>query len=310
MRKNKDMIMQKTTKILIIEDDFMIREVIFTMLECEDFQVIEAEEGTEGIELATEYLPDLILCDIMMPHLSGYDVLKELAKQEKTATIPFIFISAKSQKNDVRMGMELGADDYITKPFTRDELVSAVKSRLKKQASRQNYYEHRIDELETQLKKLEKKLDQLIHANSGEIIAPTQGWQGRFEQVIMTNEKITNLTEEIKRGLEREEFQIYYQPQVNLNTQDIVGGEALLRWQHPERGMVSPAEFIPVAEAQGLIVPIGEWVIKTVCQQMKKWQDMGVSFKTNFGEYFRPAGAKLRVCRKFTANFDGYRIKP
>lgn len=271
--------MQPTIRILIIEDDFMIREVILTMLECEEFEVMEAEDGTEGIELAKEDLPDLILCDIMMPQMSGYDVLKELAEQEKTATIPFIFISAKSQKTDVRMGMDLGADDYITKPFTRDELISAVKTRLKKQASRQNYYEHRIDRLETKLKELEKKLERFTHTDSARGISPTQGWQGRFEQVIMTAEKIAALTAEIKLGLDREEFQVHYQPQVNISTQEIVGAEALLRWQHPKRGMVSPAEFIPVAEGQGLIIPIGEWVLKTVCQQVKKWQDMGLSLK-------------------------------
>ena len=271
--------MQTATKVLIIEDDFLIREVILTMLQLEQFEVIESEDGVKGIELAHKNLPDLIICDIMMPQMSGYDVFQKLSNQEQTATIPFIFISAKSQRNDIRIGMDMGADDYITKPFTRNELISAVKTRLKKQACRQNYYEHRIDILENQIKKLEKKLEQLIYASTGEIIAPTQGWQGRFEQVVMTAEKIATLTEEIKQGLEREEFQLYYQPQVNLSTQEIVGAEALLRWQHPKRGIVSPAEFIPVAERQGSIVPIGEWAMRNVCEQAKKWQEMALSLK-------------------------------
>lgn len=271
--------MLENQKILIIEDDFMIREVITTMLECEQFEVIEAEEGYDGITLAKQCLPDLILCDIMMPNLSGYDVLKRLGETEKTATIPFIFISAKAQKNDVRFGMELGADDYISKPFTRDELVSAVKTRLKKQAYRQHYYDQRIDQIEDKLHELEEKLNKLFYADSEQIFTPTQGWQGRFEQVIMTADKIITMTGEITQALEREEFQLYYQPQVDIRTGQIIGLEALLRWQHHKKGMIYPVEFIPIAEAKGLIIPLGDWVLKTVCKDAKKWHNMGYSLR-------------------------------
>jgi EAL domain-containing protein (putative c-di-GMP-specific phosphodiesterase class I)/DNA-binding response OmpR family regulator len=266
-------------KILIIEDDFMVREVISTMLECEEFEVIQAEEGYDGITLAKQCLPDLILCDIMMPNLSGYDVLKRLGETDKTAAIPFIFVSAKSQKNDVRLGMELGADDYISKPFTRNELVSAVKTRLKKQAERQHYYDEKISQIEEKLIELEQKINHLLYADSEQIFTPTQGWQGRFEQVIMTADKIITMTGEITEAIEREEFQLHYQPQVDIRTGEIIGLEALLRWQHHERGMISPVEFIPIAEAKGLIVPLGDWVLKTVCQNAKKWQDMGYFFR-------------------------------
>lgn len=264
--------MQKSQKILIIEDDVMVREVITTILENEKFEVIQAEAGAQGIILAKQYLPDLIICDIMMPKLSGYDVLKQLGETDKTAAIPFIFISAKAHKNDVRLGMELGADDYITKPFTKQELIAAVKTRLKKQIQRQRSYENEFSQIEP-------KINQLNSANLKIILAPHHGWPSRFEQVIMSPEKIITMTGEITQALEQKEFQLYYQPQVDIRTGQIIGLEALIRWQHQQRGMISPAEFIPIAEAKGLIIPLGEWVIKVLCENVKKWQEMGYSFR-------------------------------
>lgn len=271
--------MQKSQKILIIEDDVMVREVITTILESEKFEVIQAEAGDEGIILAKQYLPDLIICDIMMPKLSGYDVLKQLGENDKTAAIPFIFISAKAQKNDVRLGMELGADDYITKPFTKQELIAAVKTRLKKQTQRQRYYEKELAQIKNQLNQIEPKINQLNSPNAKIIFAPHHGWPFPFEQVIMSQEKIITITGEITQALEQKEFQLYYQPQVDIRTGQIIGLEALIRWQHQQRGMISPAEFIPIAEAKGLIIPLGEWVIKVLCENVKKWQEMGYFFR-------------------------------
>lgn len=264
--------MQKSQKILIIEDDVMVREVITTILENEKFEVIQAEAGAQGIILAKQYLPDLIICDIMMPNLSGYDVLKQLGETDKTAAIPFIFISAKAHKNDVRLGMELGADDYITKPFTKQELIAAVQTRLKKQIQRQRSYENEFSQIEP-------KINQLNSANLKIILAPHHGWPSRFEQVIMSPEKIITMTGEITQALEQQEFQLYYQPQIDIRTGQIIGLEALIRWQHQQRGMISPAEFIPIAEAKGLIIPLGEWVIKVLCENVKKWQEMGYFFR-------------------------------
>lgn len=271
--------MQKSQKILIIEDDVMVREVITTILENEKFEVIQAEAGAQGIILAKQYLPDLIICDIMMPKLSVYDVLKQLGENDKTAAIPFIFISAKAQKNDVRLGMELGADDYITKPFTKQELIAAVKTRLKKQTQRQRYYEKELAQIKNQLNQIEPKINQLNSPNAKIIFAPHHGWPFPFEQVIMSQEKIITITGEITQALEQKEFQLYYQPQVDIRTGQIIGLEALIRWQHQQRGMISPAEFIPIAEAKGLIIPLGEWVIKVLCENVKKWQEMGYFFR-------------------------------
>lgn len=119
-------------KILLIEDNRDVRENIADLLALEDYQVMVAEDGQEGIKRAKEFKPDLILCDIMMPEVDGYGVLQALSQEEGTAGIPFIFLSAKSESSDVRLGMNLGADDYLTKPFEEDQLLKAISSRLRK----------------------------------------------------------------------------------------------------------------------------------------------------------------------------------
>ncbi len=118
--------------ILLIEDDTILRENTSELLELANYRVINASNGIIGVELAKKEIPDIVVCDIMMPELDGYDVLKSLSMQTTTKYIPFIFLSAKTERSDVRKGMNLGADDYITKPFTEDELVNAIESRLAK----------------------------------------------------------------------------------------------------------------------------------------------------------------------------------
>src|SRR5665213_84122 len=119
-------------KILLIEDNDDIRENSAEILELSNYKVIVAENGKTGIEKALEYLPDLIICDIMMPVLDGYGVLHAVHKNDAIKNTPFIFLTAKTERNDFRKGMESGADDYITKPFEGTELLNAVDSRLKK----------------------------------------------------------------------------------------------------------------------------------------------------------------------------------
>ncbi|MDY2587927.1 response regulator [Winogradskyella aquimaris] len=120
------------TKVLLIEDDKVLRENTAELLELSDFDVITAPNGKLGLKSININNPDIIVCDIMMPELNGYEVLKEVTKNDRTKHIPFIFLSAKTEHQDVRKGMNLGADDYITKPFTEDELISAIRSRLAK----------------------------------------------------------------------------------------------------------------------------------------------------------------------------------
>ena len=123
------------TQILVIEDNAVVCTLILKLLQAEAFDVLIANDGATGVELAQIYEPDLIICDIMMPGFNGYEVLQQLRKQPATAAIPFIFLSAKAEHTDFRQGMELGADDYLIKPFKRAELLAAVAARLEKRAA-------------------------------------------------------------------------------------------------------------------------------------------------------------------------------
>jgi CheY-like chemotaxis protein/CRP-like cAMP-binding protein len=119
-------------RVLIIEDDSVLRENTAELLELSNYETLTASNGQIGLEMATKHKPDIIICDIMMPILDGYGVLEGLSKQDETRFIPFIFLSAKTERQDVRKGMDSGADDYITKPFNEDEIISAIESRIAK----------------------------------------------------------------------------------------------------------------------------------------------------------------------------------
>jgi CheY-like chemotaxis protein/CRP-like cAMP-binding protein len=119
--------------ILVIEDDELVRESILAVLESKGFQALSAENGLLGVQLAESHLPDLILCDILMPGLDGYEVLSALSSNPDTQCIPFIFLTAKIEKANRRKAMKMGADDYLTKPFTSEELLEAIAGRFKRQ---------------------------------------------------------------------------------------------------------------------------------------------------------------------------------
>ena len=118
------------SKILVIEDEPQMRRNMLTILKHEGFEGIGAKDGSEGVTLAKRELPDLILCDVMMPGLDGYGVLAQLRAERATERIPFIFLTAKGEREDVRTGMNTGADDYLTKPVTVDDLKGAINARL------------------------------------------------------------------------------------------------------------------------------------------------------------------------------------
>jgi two-component system, OmpR family, alkaline phosphatase synthesis response regulator PhoP len=123
------------TTLLVIEDELAVRESLVDLLNAEGFNTIAAETGEMGLRLAKTVRPDLILCDIKMPGFNGYEVLKALKTQPETATIPFIVLTARSNQNDFRFCMQLGADDYLQKPCNPDELISAIVARLTKRSA-------------------------------------------------------------------------------------------------------------------------------------------------------------------------------
>jgi CRP-like cAMP-binding protein/CheY-like chemotaxis protein len=136
------------TKILIIEDNNDIRESTAEILELTGYEVLQASHGKIGVELAQQHLPNIILCDIMMPELDGYGVLYLLSKNPDTATIPFIFLTAKAERVDFRKGMEMGADDYLTKPYDDIELLNAIESRLQKKEKQQALFSQQLQNME------------------------------------------------------------------------------------------------------------------------------------------------------------------
>ncbi|BAY32038.1 two-component hybrid sensor and regulator [Nostoc carneum NIES-2107] len=138
-------------KILLIEDEEAIRENVREILEMENFEAMTAENGLIGIQKIAEQTPDLILCDVMMPELDGYGVLSFLQQNVATAHIPLIFLTAKAEHLDLRQAMELGADDYLTKPFTSKQLLKAIATRLEKQEAITRQSHKQMEELRSNI---------------------------------------------------------------------------------------------------------------------------------------------------------------
>jgi CheY-like chemotaxis protein len=174
----------ESKKILIIEDELNLRKGIANILDFEGYQVIDAENGREGLQKALEYIPDLILCDIMMPEMDGHQVLQELSKNERTKLIPFIFLTAMADKHDIRVGMESGADDYILKPFTRDDLLNAVKKRLDKKQEIEKVHKSDMDDLRKRI------LTHIPH----ELLTPLNGIIG-FSEFLVDNAEEMEIAE-------------------------------------------------------------------------------------------------------------------
>jgi signal transduction histidine kinase len=187
-------------KILVIEDSRSTRESTLNFLTAHGFAAIAAENGRQGIAIAHTYLPDMVLCDVMMPELDGYHVLSALRQHPLTATTPFIFLTARSTKEDFRQGMELGADDYLTKPFTSVELLAAITSRFAK-------YTTVVDQSQKQLQALRSSIAlSLPH----ELRTPLHGILGLAEVLIEDHEKISP-TEvlEIAEGIHQAADRLY-----------------------------------------------------------------------------------------------------
>jgi len=197
-------------RILVIEDEEAVRQVIVEALEMRGWRMSEAQDGEEGLSKAVSELPDLVLCDIQMPKLDGYHVLKGVRKNVALVTVPFIFLTGHGDKPMMRQAMEMGADDFIVKPFTISELIGAVEARFQKQAVLE----------ETADKKLDALRESLRFALPHELVTPLNSILG-FAGLLIDNPKaaateITEFATHIKQSGERlrgliEKFLLYAQ---------------------------------------------------------------------------------------------------
>jgi len=215
-------------KILLIEDETALRENIVDMLTLKGFEVHSAADGREGVAKALQYAPDLIVCDIAMPEMDGYQVLKTLRTHDQTLATPFIFLTARVDRPDMRLGMQLGADDYITKPFSREELVGAIQSRL---ARRQALDEQSMRDVE----QLKRDLTQMVsHELRTPLVSITMAQEyisSQLEQ--LSREELADLLGIVRSGSQRlshlvEQMVMFTQLQSGLMDRDLIHRNAIV----------------------------------------------------------------------------------
>ena len=220
--------------LLIVDDEPQVRKLLETLLQHEGYQTICASSGEEALQVVAQQAPDLILLDIMMPGMDGYEVASQLKSDDATAGIPIIMLSALSDAGARVSGLESGAEEFLSKPIERIELSLRVRNLLRLTA-----HGERADNI---------------------------------RQALQPDVDRRDLETALRQAVERNEFIVHYQPKVELATGQLCALEALLRWDRPGHGAVSPAVFVPVLESLGLIVAVGRWVIEAVCQQIGAWQ--------------------------------------
>ncbi|KJZ53004.1 EAL domain-containing response regulator [Pseudomonas marginalis] len=227
--------------LLIVDDEPQVRKLLETLLQHEGYQTLTAGSGEEALQLVAQQPPDLILLDIMMPGMDGYEVASQLKGDETTAGIPIIMLSALSEPSARVNGLEAGAEEFISKPVERVELWLRVRNLLR----------------------LKTRGDWVSH--SRELAQRPTGMNVHD----LARQDLENA---LRQAVEHHEFTLHYQPKVEVASGRLCALEALLRWERPDYGAVSPAVFVPILESLGLIVPVGRWVIEQVCRQIAAWQ--------------------------------------
>ncbi|MDQ0703929.1 EAL domain-containing protein (putative c-di-GMP-specific phosphodiesterase class I)/DNA-binding NarL/FixJ family response regulator [Pseudomonas sp. W3I7] len=231
--------------LLIVDDEPQVRKLLETLLQHEGYQTLTASSGEEALQLVAQQPPDLILLDIMMPGMDGYEVASQLKGDATTANIPIIMLTALSESEARVSGLETGAEEFLSKPVEHIELWLRVRNLLRLKAHG--------DQLKTHNLMLEQQLQNQTHETVHDL----------------AREALEN---DLRLAVERSDFTLHYQPKVELASGAVCALEALLRWDRPGHGAVSPAVFVPLLETLGLIVPVGRWVIDNVCRQIAAWQ--------------------------------------
>lgn len=163
---------KKMDKILVIEDEKNIRQTIKDILELQNFQVEVAENGLIGVAKALQFKPNLIICDVMMPEMDGFETLKNIRSIKEIASTPFVFLTAKAEKSDFREGMNLGADDFLNKPFNAKELIEVIGLRITKSKKDQEAFSNEVNELQEKVHDLQNTIDNFSYNNSHVLRAP------------------------------------------------------------------------------------------------------------------------------------------
>ncbi len=267
-------------KILVIEDTQNVRENICEILETENYEVFAAENGQSGVEMSKNIQPDLVLCDIMMPGMDGYEVLAEMRKEVVTSTVPFIFLTAKNTRDNQRLGMELGADDYITKPFTVDELLKSVTTRLK-----------RAEEFKEESEKKLNELTKNLGAPITQVIAePLRAILG-FSKMLMTE---YNSMEKFEMA----EFNsLIYKAGMRLNT---VVKKAFMFYQLQSLAFDQESMKKLKAENTTDIKPLSENIVKEMALNNKRPNDVMLSLEN--ASLKIPSKYYLEILREITEN--------
>ncbi|MES2585040.1 MAG: EAL domain-containing protein [Pseudomonadota bacterium] len=397
-------------RIVIAEDEADIRANLTRLLKLEDYEVWAAPNGREALQLVRQHLPDIVLSDVMMPEMTGHQLVQALRADPLIAHIPAVLLTAKADRSDVREGMNLGADDYLTKPFQRDELLDCIRAQLEKASSLQLAARQLASQahqmahfdavtslpnrshlllllgqalkeqkgygpalwvigldslsqmaqimgaglLDSVVRQMAQRLSLLANASGhlsecrytvarlGEdrLVLLVPNWpsgrpqdalaldlldtmsaaisledqeqfpvvsvgacaqaadgerpdamlarldialsaaRARSAQRMVVHEPSSTsdlsatfrMHNDLHRAVERQELQAFFQPQVMAQDCSLIGFEALMRWSHPELGLVSPVRFIPIAEDNGQIIPMGAWVLQEACKQAVQWQ--------------------------------------
>lgn len=235
--------------LLIVDDEPQVRKLLETLLQQEGYQTLSAGTGEEALLRVAEQPPDLILLDIMIPGMDGYEVANQLKGNPATANIPIIMLSALSESSARLSGLETGAEEFISKPVDRVELWLRVRNLLRLKAHG--------DQLKQHSAMLEQRLQRHHYQTArSNVYDPVR----------------QDLENALRQTVQRQAFALHYQPKVHVASGEVCALEALLRWDRPDYGPVSPAVFVPMLESLGLIGQVGHWVIETVCRQIAAWQ--------------------------------------
>ncbi|MGU9857177.1 EAL domain-containing response regulator [Pseudomonas sp. LF245] len=239
--------------LLIVDDEPQVRKLLETLLQYEGYHTLSVGSGEEALALVAEQPPDLILLDIMMPGMDGFEVANQLKGNPATANIPIIMLSALSEPSARLSGLQTGAEEFISKPVERVELWLRVRNLL------------RLKSYGDQLKSHSLMLEQQLRERGTETATMNVHDLARLD-----------LQNALRQAVKANEFSLHYQPKLDLGSGQVSGLEALLRWDRPGYGAVSPAVFVPILESLGLIITVGRWVIDQVCRQIAIWQGSAV----------------------------------